>query len=164
MSRRGELPDRLHLHGWDNRPPGAASVQKPGTAVGVMYRVMGVPVAQYDVHSYGCQRISFDGEKMNYAGEITEDYGYGKIGIPQGGFARNFGNFKIIFVPFVPIVGKVGIAGGRFKRRFRRPDRAAQTDNPIIEQKFKSVKGHVGRIRENWNSRIMGLKRGGLWK
>jgi hypothetical protein len=42
---------------------------------------------------------------MNYKDEITEDYGYGKIG-------SNFGNFKIPFVPFVPIVGKVGMVGG----------------------------------------------------
>jgi hypothetical protein len=71
----------------------------------------------------------FGGEKMNYEDEITEDYGYGKIG-------SNFGNGTLFFVPFVPIVGKVGMAGGRF----RQPDREAQTDNPIIEHKFKSVK------------------------
>jgi hypothetical protein len=87
---------------------------------------------------------------MNYEDEITEDYGYGING-------SNFGNFKIIFVPFVPfvpIVGKVGMAGGRFKRRFRQPDREAQTDNPIIEQKFKSVKRHLGRgcISNNWGT------------
>jgi hypothetical protein len=40
---------------------------------------------------------------------ITEDYGYGKIGIPQGGFARNFGNFRIFLCHLWQLLAKLAL-------------------------------------------------------